>query len=165
MISISLAGNDAGYIRLYIGQAVDVGQRIKEHIHVCNSNMSPGLHYSVLRKPGRCANFVLLGKLRIQGCKESLNMALNIGEMLWALVFQSLPTQALEKYLPKSPSVDDIEIGFQVTNEEHTPVKDNPLFLDRTSIVRCSTINMILNFIIIFQLASTPQQQQQCLHL
>jgi hypothetical protein len=96
---------DGSYFRAYVGQAMNLGQRLQQHTEASRESPDTTRHksllYHVWRKPNRRALFLQLGELRgYQKGSEADELTLNIGEQLLAEAFQTLQVRTMERILP-----------------------------------------------------------------
>lgn len=86
------------YLKKYIGQADQVRRRVRNH----RSEMKKGksLHHRIARVETRVSNFVLLGKWTDDAVVPMAPALLDLVEMYFSLLFQSLPKRSLTKWLP-----------------------------------------------------------------
>ncbi|KAI9711612.1 MAG: hypothetical protein M1812_007134 [Candelaria pacifica] len=90
-------GHD-GVFRLYIGQSINVSQRMREHRTHANDPKKASLRYAAVNSSAE--DFWLLVARCDQLDDEELQPRLNIMEKWCTLCFQSLPMPQLIKYLP-----------------------------------------------------------------
>ena len=91
---------------LYVGQSIDLKNRLKDHMNPLNRNRHPSLHYHAWDlRPGNLSAFVViayLDNIRTKnssiGTKDDL-LKMNIIELWGTLIFQTLPKRELEKYI------------------------------------------------------------------
>jgi hypothetical protein len=86
---------------LYIGQASNFSDRIKNHNDPLRRYKNPSLHYHVWDSANDIkSRFVTLAKYTKPQCVED-QLILNLGEMWMCLVFQTLRTFHLDQFLPE----------------------------------------------------------------
>ena len=91
---------------LYVGQSIDLKNRLKDHMNPLKRNKHPSLHYHAWDScPGNLSEFVVLAYLddirtnnSSIGTKDDL-LKMNIIELWGTLIFQTLPKRELEKYI------------------------------------------------------------------
>lgn len=102
---------DDAFLRMYIGQASNLRARIEEHGRKMKSGSS--LHYRVAMRESAVTSFVVLGEFSAD--QEDLSMHLNIQEMWFSCLFQTLPRETLRKFLAEEELLA-AEIGLNVAS-------------------------------------------------
>lgn len=98
--------SEAEYLKKYVGQSDDIVQRIRGH----KNEMKHGrqVHYKIAGVKGRVPTFVLLGVWTEDDAEVPFeNALLDLVEMYFCLLFQSLQRQTLEKWLPAGAIIGD----------------------------------------------------------
>ncbi|KAK5997846.1 hypothetical protein PT974_00210 [Cladobotryum mycophilum] len=92
---------DLSFIRLYVGQSVNINGRIRQHQnHFANPNQN-SLLYTIARQPNRMIEFFSLGTADDTWAQaEDKAEWLNIGEQFWSVLLQTLQPTALDEWMP-----------------------------------------------------------------
>ena len=90
--NIVTAENDVRYIKMYVGQTRSLIRRLREHRRNIRLKKR-SLHYSIAGGTGRKSNWILLGSVFERGKRPHAGF-LNLVEMYFCLVFQTLPAKA-----------------------------------------------------------------------
>lgn len=93
--------NDHDMFWLYVGQASDFSDRMKNHNDPLRRYRNPSLHYHIWDSIQDINSvFVTLGTYTKAQCVED-QLILNLGEMWMCLIFQTLRPLHLEQFLPQ----------------------------------------------------------------
>jgi hypothetical protein len=99
-------------VRIYIGQAISIRQRVGQHLNFRYRRDNPSLHYHALQHSVYNAIGPLailpssnMGNHTLPGM-DSPDLLLNLIEMWMCLVFRTLPTQTLEVWLPDDGTIN-----------------------------------------------------------
>lgn len=104
---------DDRYLKLYVGQAQDLWRRIRHHRSRLMKGSKEGLHYKIAGAPGRVSTFVCLGCWRKSDSIPLASPLLDLVEMYFCLILQTLPKGSLAAWLPHDVPVRK-EVGLNV---------------------------------------------------
>ena len=111
----------SGWFKEYVGQAHNTRLRLRGHRNEVKTGRS--LHYKLARVEGRLMNFVLLGRWTKAAGIPMDDALLDLVEMYFSLLFQSLPQPTLKKWLPASVPLRK-EVGVNVATPLQQSVGD-----------------------------------------
>ncbi|KAF2034962.1 hypothetical protein EK21DRAFT_55297 [Setomelanomma holmii] len=99
-------------VRVYIGQANSIRQRVSQHLNFRFRRDNPSLHYHAMQQSVYNAIGLVavlpspnMGNHALPGM-DSPDLLLNILEMWTCLIFRTLPTQTLEEWLPSDGTIN-----------------------------------------------------------
>jgi hypothetical protein len=96
-------------LRTYIGQSMNLRQRIAQHLNFRYRRDNPSLHYHALQYSIYNSIGVLavlpMGNATLPGM-DAPDLLLNVLEMWMCLVFRSLPEESLREWLPSDGTID-----------------------------------------------------------
>jgi len=100
------APDDDQYLKKYVGQTENMSKRMRDH----KNEMKKGadgrqLHYKIAGVNGRIPTFVLLGTWTEDDIVPFDTALLDLVEMYFALIFQSLQVPALRRWLPDGAEI------------------------------------------------------------
>ncbi|KAJ8606227.1 hypothetical protein MRB53_041099 [Persea americana] len=108
------------YLKMYLGQSVKTANRIQKHEKEIDEGSDASLHYAIASHPDRDSTFVVLGIWTEDADIHFSSAMMDLVEMYFSLLFQTLPKRILEHFLPEDWPLR-IEIGLQTA----TPLKQS----------------------------------------
>lgn len=102
------------YLRLYIGQSIQIARRVQHHLR--DRYTQESFQYQTTRRSDKRVQYVTLGVIPTEGLEhETQRVLLNYGELLLCLFFQTLPQMQLPRYLPQE-AIREPWIGLNCQN-------------------------------------------------
>ncbi|KAF1944553.1 hypothetical protein EJ02DRAFT_452413 [Clathrospora elynae] len=99
-------------VRVYVGQSINMRQRVAQHLNFRYRRDNPSLHYHAMQNSvyNTIGALVVLpspnmGNMTLPGMDDP-GLLLNVVEMWMCLVFRTLPEQMLEEWLPGDGTIN-----------------------------------------------------------